>query len=431
MIFMLSILGILSVVFLIKRRIKKFHVDMDPIEMKVMGCNIFPLLHFMMTVMPDTMRRQSITKKNAPKPGVNIPRDWYDLTGASPYTIEEVKQGKIWQVKYEKENLALSDKKAKEEAKAFGMDVTSEKFREKVLKSAALFGEDVLDVAEKDIETAKYWYNRESITNEEIFQAGSFPVVNMFVVKLNSGGLLLYAPVRIRQEVGVGDWLASLGPVEWIVVASSYHTLNIQAAAQQYPEAKIVGAPAAEAKLQFVNALVRYKFDVDITNQSELQTANSVLEKEGVKLHYVDGDVVTDSILAIAHNVALECDLVYTHHDAEGFLHMDREEFRKLEPGHWNERLFKFCLLAKPNSPHGFLPNYRYQMMDPNSLGAMSFVQPATDGSTCAVMANSLRRILKLEFEFALEVHISRQSSEDFRRNVNVNWDWLDGQSLI
>ena len=362
---------------------------------------------------------------------MNIPRDWYDLTGISPYTIEEVKQGKIWQVKYEKENLALSNKKAKEEAKAFGMDVTSEKFREKVLKSAALFGEDVLDVAKKDLETAKYWYNRKSITNEEIFQAGSFPVVNMFVVKLNSGGLLLYAPVRIRQEVGLGDWLASLGPVEWIVVASSYHTLNIQAAAQQYPDAKIVGAPAAEAKLQFVNALVRNKFDVDITNPSELQATNSVLEKEGVKLHYVDGDVVTDSILAIAHNVALECDLVYTHHDAEGFLHMDREEFRKLEPEQWNERLFKFCLLAKPNSPHGFLPNYRYQMMDLDSLGAMSFVQPATDGSTCAIMANSLRRILKLEFEFALGVHISRQSSEDFKKNVNVNWDWLDGQSLI
>ena len=362
---------------------------------------------------------------------MNIPRDWYDLTGVSPYTIEEVKQGKIWQVRYEKENLALSNKKAKEEAKAFGMDVTSEKFQEKVLKSAAPFGEDVLEVVKKDLETAKFWYTRDSITDEEIFQAGSFPVVNMFVVKLNSGSLLLYAPVRIRQEVGLVDWLASLGPVEWIVVASSYHTLNIQAVAQLYPEARIIGAPAAEAKLQFVNALKRNKFDFDCTNLSELQDANSVLEKEGVKLHYVDGDVVTDSILAIAHNVALECDLVYTHHDAEGFLHMDKEEFRKLKPEHWSERLFKFGLLAKPSSPHGFLPNYRYHMMDLNSFGVMAFVQPATDGSTCVIMANSLRRIVKLEFEFALGVHLSKQSSEDFRKNINVNWNWLDGQSLI
>ena len=70
-------------------------------------------------------------------------------------------------------------------------------------------------------------------------------------------------------------------------------------------------------------------------------------------------------------------------------------------------------------------------MMDLNSFGVMAFVQPATDGSTCVIMANSLRRILKLEFEFALGVHISKQSSEDFRKNINVNWNWLDGQSLI
>ena len=63
MIFILPILGIMSVVFLIKQRIKKFPVYLDPVEMKVMGCNIFPMLHLLMAVMPDSMRRQAITKQ--------------------------------------------------------------------------------------------------------------------------------------------------------------------------------------------------------------------------------------------------------------------------------------------------------------------------------------------------------------------------------
>jgi len=70
-------------------------------------------------------------------------------------------------------------------------------------------------------------------------------------------------------------------------------------------------------------------------------------------------------------------------------------------------------------------------MMDPNSLGAMSYDQPANDGSTCNVMANSLRDMLKLEFDSALGVHITLQTSEDFKKNIDAAWNWLDGKPLI
>ena len=40
-----------------------------------------------------------------------------------------------------------------------------------------------------------------------------------------------------------------------IVVASSYHTLNIQAAEERYKDAKIIGAPPAEDKLNYVDGL--------------------------------------------------------------------------------------------------------------------------------------------------------------------------------
>ena len=69
--------------------------------------------------------------------------------------------------------------------------------------------------------------------------------------------------------------------------------------------------------------------------------------------------------------------------------------------------------------------------MDPNSLGAMAYDQPGPDGSTCAVMAKSLRELLKLEFESAAGTHINLQTREEFHKNVDAAWNWLDGKPLF
>ena len=111
--------------------------------------------------------------------------------------------------------------------------------------------------------------------------------------------------------------------------------------------------------------------------------------------------------------------------------HLSKEDFRKFKAEDWGMRLFLFSLISKPNSPNGFLPNYRFQMMDPNSFGAMSYDKPISDGSSCNAMANSLREILKLDFESGLGVHISLQSREEFKKNIDAAWNWLDGKSLI
>ena len=44
----------------------------------------------------------------------------------------------------------------------------------------------------------------------------------MYVVKLNGGGLLLYAPVKVHRENPelLFSWLESLGPVQWLVAGS-------------------------------------------------------------------------------------------------------------------------------------------------------------------------------------------------------------------
>jgi len=422
--------GLVALYFLLKPKVKQFHVDVEPMEMKVMGINIFPILCFMFRSVPDGWRKSMITKQNAPKPGKAPLRDRYDCTGKSPYTTKEIKPGQIWQVQFDMENFGFTDKASKEEAKVMGMDPTTEKSQKTSMLAAAQFGDKALEVAKKDFETAQFWFNKETLADEEVFKVGCFPL-NTFVVKLNSGSLLLYAPVRIRDEVGFGAWLDLLGPVEWIVVASSYHTLHIQSVAERYPNAKIIGSPAAEDKLNFVNGLIRKKFDYNSTDENDLKAANSKLEKEGVQLFCVDGDVACNAVVAIAHNIAIECDLIYGHHDGEGMFGLTKETFREFRPEDWIDRFTKYSIISKPSSPHGFLPNYRYQIMDPKSLGAMSYEMPAPDGSSCNIMANSLRKLLNLEFESAIGPHIQIQTRENFRKNIDAAWNWLDGKPLI
>ena len=145
------------------------------------------------------------------------------------------------------------------------------------------------------------------------------------------------------------------------MIASSYHTLSVQSVVARYPEANIVGAPAAEAKLNHAHVLprnekhkikknlpncknfsfFRNKFDYDVTDETRVAAANSVLKNEGVELFYVAGDVGTNSVLAVAHGVALECDLVYGHHDGEGLMYIDGERWREMRQEDWGFRLFR------------------------------------------------------------------------------------------
>ena len=53
----------LSFYFLLNQKVKHFHVYVKPLEMKVMGVNIFPLFIFLMRLMPDRMRKKMMTKQ--------------------------------------------------------------------------------------------------------------------------------------------------------------------------------------------------------------------------------------------------------------------------------------------------------------------------------------------------------------------------------
>ena len=66
--------------------------------------------------------------------------------------------------------------------------------------------------------TAKAWSEKAEkggVSTEEIFKLPPW-ALNTIVVRLNSGGLMLFAPVKIQEEMA--EWLAERGTVQWIVL---------------------------------------------------------------------------------------------------------------------------------------------------------------------------------------------------------------------
>ena len=395
---------------------------------RVLGFNIFPLMIFLFNLLPDSWRKSMMSKQNAPKPG-SVLKDIYDLTGESPYQTEEVVAGKVWAVTYKSEDAGVTREEAKNEAKAFGMDPTSPEFRKKVLEAAANYGPRAVEVCKADIEKSVKLFNKKTWSDEELKEVLTNKL-RMFVVRLSGGSLLLYSPCRIREEAGLKAWLDSLGRVDWIVVGSCYHTLSLQAVIRQFPQARLIGTPAAQDKLNVIKALPRGKFDVNAQDRDKVDSLNVEMEKEGVKFFYVDGDVGTNALVTIAHGVALTVDLIYGKHDGSVF-DIEREDWNSYKEEHSGLRLFYFLTCSKPHSPNGYMATYRFQMMDPNGLGAMSYDQPAKDGSTCDLMAKSLRELLQLDFQLAYDVHSGRSSRKDFQMSIDACWNWLDGNSLL
>ena len=372
-------------------KLKPLHVKVEPMVWKMMGINIFPAVTWIMRKMPTSMRRNTLSKMNAPKPDSErkFPRDIFDLTGESPYEKEEVVPGKVWSVTYTFEDVGDTDRESKKQMKAFGWDPNAEEFKKKCLDGAASLGPKVLEVCRRDLEKSAEMFNKDTFTDEELKKVLTVKL-RMMIVRLNSGSVMIYTPLRIREDAGLKSWIDSLGRVEWIVIGSCSHTLGLQAAFSFWPEAKIVGTPTAEEKMKVISAIPRGEFDVNAEDKEQLEKLNREVRKEGVEMFYVEGDVATNALVVVAHGVALSVDLIYGHHQG-GIFHIGPAEWLEFREDVYNIRLFYYMNCCKPHSPNGYLAIYRFQMMDPASLGALNYDQPAPDGSSCSLMAASLR----------------------------------------
>ena len=403
---------------------------LEPAEMKMMGCNLIPLMSKMFRMMPTKMRKNMLSKQNAPQPG-SQPKDLHDVAGESPYTTEEIVPGNLWSVKYTFEDKTITgDRKYKDMMKMFGMDFLGAE--QKTLAGAKSLGPEFEELCKKDLEVLKAYERKELLTDDDVKKNMNM-YIYMFVVKLNSGSLLLYCPLKIREEHGFKAWLDGLGKVEYIVVGASSHTNYLAGVFEQYPEAKIIGPPAASDKIKVINGFPRNldKFDVNSLDKDELAAVNDELEKEGVKLFSVEGDVATNALAAVTNNILLNCDLVYGSHDGVSAFGLTKEQLLEDNEELATTRLFRCLLMSKPNSPNGTLAKYRFYMMDPKSMGAMNYDLPAADGSTGKLMAESLRGLLQLEFRSTLCVHNGKSDRESFRKDIDANWSWLDGNSLL
>ena len=78
--------------------------------------------------------------------------------------------------------------------------------RKKVRAGAASDGPKALETVEADLESVSSMFNKEEWTMEERFTMAPPMKLNSMVVKLNSGAILLFAPVRIRDEVRLTHW---------------------------------------------------------------------------------------------------------------------------------------------------------------------------------------------------------------------------------
>lgn len=395
------------------------------------GLDILPLVSAVLDSLPTSFRQNLSVQNAAPKKPP--PKDWWDHFREDPYSIQEVEKGKVWKVAYTMENFFALYPENKAFGKMLDMDFTTEKGSWKVMQGAEVDGRKASEQAHKDLEELKKFeaLYKEKGYCEETVRAAHPNVLNMIVVKLNSGGLLLYCPVQVRDEPGFGKWLDSLGPVEWIVVGSSAHTTYIPSVIKRYPEAKIVAAKLAALKLQAAKALPKNKVDYDYTKEEDMAAVNQILEPEGVKLNCIHGDLMTDALIGVAHRVAMECDLIYSRSDG-GVMALDKAEFDKYEPKAMNVRMFKWGLMTGSNSPNGALPAYRFWFMDPTCpLSSFALDPPKADGSSCRDMARSLRLALAQDFDKAVGVHINTMDRQNFRESIEKNWSWLDGLTLL
>ena len=163
-------------------------------KIKVLGVNVLPAYKKALQFTSDQKRKETIAQMGAPDPKKPA-LDLYDCKKENPYTIEEILEGKIWRVGYKMEGVSYTRPENKKNAKMIGMDPTNKEYREKVLAAAKGYGEEAVSVAKKDLENASAWFKKDTWTREEVFNATPL-ILNMIVVKLNGGGVLLYAPVK-------------------------------------------------------------------------------------------------------------------------------------------------------------------------------------------------------------------------------------------
>lgn len=399
---------------------KKLHVNytntMDSTAGKVM-----------VKLLPQGILKKMMLSMTAPK---SRPLDVYEALKEDTTTIVEIEENKVWLVTHTRGGEQPKD------FKSLGYTPVQKNY-DKMMEAAKPLGENIVKQLEKDWSTVKDYIAidpKEGVKGEycKAWKQDSI----MVVVKLHSGNLLLYNPVPIHSGTKLDDWMKTMGEVKYVVIGSCYHTLFLPETLKRYPEAAYIGTKLSEDKLKAANALTKPKLDYDFLVESDVISANEALAKEGgVTLKFTKGDMMTQCIFLLAYGTGVEVDLLYGHHSECPCDYCKAKGIFKgydTDPAYFWLRLFNIRLMAKPNSPFGYLPPYRFAGMDPTSvMSKMTWPRPANDGSSCKELATSLREILKMDYKNVISIHWGLVAAKDFKLSINEDWKWLDEASLL
>ena len=81
----------------------------------------------------------------APRPAL-VPRDVLDLHGKQPHSIDEIQQGKVWRVGYERENHFLARWDTRQQVKLLGLDLSREETQWRIMQVVFCMCEDKMYV---------------------------------------------------------------------------------------------------------------------------------------------------------------------------------------------------------------------------------------------------------------------------------------------
>jgi len=396
-------------------RSNTFHVTYDkpktPFALKIIS------------YLPPSFQQWLALKNAAPKAA----KDGCDILGEAsydPYDYKELIEGKLWRVRYK--NLGNVDL-----LKLLNNTPGCNILDPSVIQRAPVCECNKLKADQKIIsELLEQAGGKRG--EKSMIDAGMDSSQDMLVVKLNGadGKLLLFNPCKIRPALA--DWLKERGEVEWIVSGSGVHTNQLPGASKAFPSAKIICSQIADKKIASVGAR---RADYIYNNPSKLIEMNELLKDKGVSIHPIEGDVF-QAACVLAHEHLLEVDIVYGHSDESRWAHTSTETLERENKASTSfGRLFYYGLIYKESSPHGYLPTYRYSLMDPsNAMAKMQLAPPSSDGSSCTKMAESLRKMLALDFVAVDMAHSQLEDSmpaAEFRKCIDTSWRWLDGRDLL
>ena len=126
----------------------RFSEKVTPPNFYMGGVNILPVYTTCLGILPTFLRyiyscysnftnlfnrERLILSMTAPRPAL-VPRDVLDLHGNQPHSIDEIQQGKVWRVGYERENHFLARWDTRQQLKLLGLDLSREETQWRIMQ---------------------------------------------------------------------------------------------------------------------------------------------------------------------------------------------------------------------------------------------------------------------------------------------------------